>query len=350
VNPLRKLKLKSQLRNCDYALAGAVIKQQYYDANKSTVINQLIDDFMADPGFDTALKLIGYNDMMVFYFTESCAGGLYVRKNVQESTKDDSPSTSHSYLSRTEDSKEEQEAEWITKEKPKDSMSDRQRQILEESEAWMEQMIAREGRKPSPNSIPETVIPLSKESTAESEWLPIIEQVTDSTENEAAAAQEAFQSIAGKSATDNEPESVYESRSFYEPEPEYEPEPVFEPEPVYEPEYEPEPVYEPEPIYEPEQAFETKRSSKNQQAVPAPLAQPAPPEQAVPAKQLKSYPNVIATLKIDIHTMVKQLEEYRRELSYYPFNEKQLIAWIKSLEEAIEEFSEVVDILEDQNH
>ena len=65
------------------------------------------------------------------------------------------------------------------------------------------------------------------------------------------------------------------------------------------------------------------------------------------AKPRKTYSNVIATLKIDIHTMMKQLEEFRRELSYHPENENQLVAWIKSLEEAIEEFSEVVDILED---
>lgn len=57
VNPLKKLKLKSQLRNCDYVLAGTVIKQQYYDPTKSTVINRLIDEFMANPNFDNALKI-----------------------------------------------------------------------------------------------------------------------------------------------------------------------------------------------------------------------------------------------------------------------------------------------------
>ena len=84
MNLVRKLKLKAVLRNCDYALAGAAIKQQYYDEHKDTIINRLIDQYLMNPGFEESLKLIEYNDMMIFYFTESCEGGLYVRKTVQE--------------------------------------------------------------------------------------------------------------------------------------------------------------------------------------------------------------------------------------------------------------------------
>lgn len=69
------------LRNCDYELAGTVLMQQYYDNSKNTELNRLLDAYMDDPCFDNAVKLIKYNDMFVFYFTESCKGGLYVRKS-----------------------------------------------------------------------------------------------------------------------------------------------------------------------------------------------------------------------------------------------------------------------------
>lgn len=78
------MKLRAMLRNCDYILAGTVIKQQYYDETKDTQINRLIDRYLSNPGFDEAIKLIKHNELMVYYFTESCHGGLYVRK--QEST------------------------------------------------------------------------------------------------------------------------------------------------------------------------------------------------------------------------------------------------------------------------
>lgn len=74
------------LRNCDYELAGTVLKQQYYDEHKPTELNRLIDLYIEDPCFDNAVKIIKYNDMFVFYFTESCHGGLYVRKNTSTAT------------------------------------------------------------------------------------------------------------------------------------------------------------------------------------------------------------------------------------------------------------------------
>lgn len=90
MNIFARMRLKSMLRNCDYVLAGTVLKQQYYDENKDTELNRLIDEFMANPGFDNAVKLIEYNEMLVFYFTESCHGGLYVRK-AEEAAKESAP-------------------------------------------------------------------------------------------------------------------------------------------------------------------------------------------------------------------------------------------------------------------
>lgn len=79
----QKLKLKSMLRNCDYKLAGTVLKQQYYDESKPTELNRLIDNLLQRPGFDAAVELIKYNELFVYYFTESCTGGLYVRQQTK---------------------------------------------------------------------------------------------------------------------------------------------------------------------------------------------------------------------------------------------------------------------------
>jgi len=93
----QKLKLKSMLRNCDYVLAGTVLKQQYYDESKPTELNRLIDNLLQRPGFETAVELIKYNELFIYYFTESCKGGLYVRKQAKsdaaENASDGSPDT-----------------------------------------------------------------------------------------------------------------------------------------------------------------------------------------------------------------------------------------------------------------
>lgn len=271
MNPLKKLKLKSQLRNCDYILAGTVIKQQYYDAKKPTVINRLIDEFIADPGFDTALKLIEYNDMMVFYFTESCAGGLYVRKTA---------ALEHNKSATEQSPEEEAIEEQDLPEEPHELLTDKpdqhveeHKKILEESEAWMEQMIASGSRKQQHQPKVQTILETIEETHEHTLVFHIVEEA--------------------------EPEAAVSSESDDASE---------------------------------EAAFEI------------PEVESLPPRSAI--KQ-RNYSNVIATLKIDIHTMSRQLDEYRRELSYYPSNEKQLIAWIKALEAAIEEFSDVVDLLED---
>ncbi|MBO9609943.1 MAG: hypothetical protein J7639_28555, partial [Paenibacillaceae bacterium] len=92
MNPLKKFKLKAMLRNCDYILAGTVIKQKYYNMNKGSEFNRLIDQYMEDPGFANAVKLIEYNEMTVFYFTESCQEGLYARKSLQDAKPEELPS------------------------------------------------------------------------------------------------------------------------------------------------------------------------------------------------------------------------------------------------------------------
>ncbi len=88
MNFLRKMQLKTQLKNCDFALAGTVIKQQYYQPNSNSELNRLIDDFLANPCLENAYGLIDHSEMMIFYFTESRTGGLYVKKNQQQKIVD----------------------------------------------------------------------------------------------------------------------------------------------------------------------------------------------------------------------------------------------------------------------
>ena len=164
------MKLRSKLRNCDYKLAGTVIKQQYYNDNSHTEINRMIDHFMEDPGFDRALDLIEYNEMIVFYFTESCTDGLYVRKttNSTEQLKSSEPPedipieqeqapifTEPASASRFIDDTVSPSAPPELDKKPSSSHSEHLQKI-QESEEWMDQMISRLTRKPKQPAVPDT--------------------------------------------------------------------------------------------------------------------------------------------------------------------------------------------------
>lgn len=429
MNPFKKLKLKSQLRNCDYVLAGTVIKQQYYDSAKSTVINRLIDEFMADPNFDNALKLIEYNEMLTFYFTESCAGGLYVRKSSQDAP-DDADAAHHVSVdaddgygedetgfvsgSRTDNEGDGWADSWIgtssetrlepdtgtaqekawdvqaaheTAESPDDDgvateeasmptdedmkrkyRQQKQQQILRESEALMEQLLSLDMRRRKPaQPQEETASPddaeWSASGTGGGEEVGDTDMATrqydigDLGQEEAAPAAEpmpyqdpehmetatykdgfgmpdadASESYIAESSTGNEHGSAAWS---------FEAETTKEAEAV-QPESSP---IQDESQHHRDTYAAMAASGGSFGGVPDKDA----PEAPVHRLPKRSYANVIATLKIDIHTMATQLEDYRRELSYNPANEQQLIEWINALEDAIEEFSQVVDHLEEQH-
>jgi hypothetical protein len=469
VNPLKRLKLKSQLRNCDYVLAGTVIKQQYYDPAKNTVINGLIDEFMANPNFENALKLIEYNEMLTFYFTESCAGGLYVRKSTQDpaapatrqpSPDDDefaafahagsgtarkSPGAKRSDDSFIPDDPAEtglpqspgEPAGTEGKAEPAsadvaDGLSDpldedpkrrlrrqKQQEILQESEALMEQLLSLDirRRKPAPlkddAAVAESREPLRndepiapksaqddsvdadtrlyktplhddapspRESDPDTSFPPFAEQ----------SAAEAAPAMEPDAEPDMAPERPASSAAFSGPERTEKaarygrnglaktepagPKPSWARKPYWEDDapakgdeadmpargrnvaagsaepaaVEPSRGTNPagqtaEPATRPDQRREEDEAPARTGAQPAPDAAEPPPHRL----PKRSYANVIATLKIDIHTMAKQLEDCRRQLSQNPPNEKQLIAWISALEDAIEEFSQVVDHLEE---
>lgn len=112
MNFLEKMKLKAQLRNCNYELAGTVLKQQFYDYDKNTELNRLIDTLIEKPCFENAMDIIEQNEMYIFYFTESCYDGLYVRKsNEKDKEKETEPSRNeqlHDALAQQASSKEEE--------------------------------------------------------------------------------------------------------------------------------------------------------------------------------------------------------------------------------------------------
>jgi len=493
VNPLKRLKLKSQLRNCDYVLAGTVIKQQYYDPTKPTVINNLIDEFMANPGFENALKLIEYNEMLTFYFTESCAGGLYVRKSQDSAAPSSSPSRQETAsrpaiggagLASDEPERpsgKDDDAAPATgarhaasrlREAPRplpdlappagdagpeagpepdaaagptgspgtpdaadpfgnDPFENdpkrklrrlKQQEILQESEALMEQLLsldmrrrrqtglkrdrdaAADGGREGPAAGGRYVSPPS--GTEPDDWEAATRKYTfgrasgesgraggstgfaggwtavDETKREAASALESPPAFAETAETGDGPATAAVSAGRKRPEGPNAPKPAWVRKPYAdEPELHPDEAEPARPHADgaasaaatagpvrdaatagPAPEPETAGSARDPESFPirkgdaAPISPPeaavraepaAQPEQPVHRLPKRSYANVIATLKIDIHTMARQLEDCRRELSRNPPDEKQLIAWISALEDAIEEFSQVVDHLEE---
>lgn len=319
------MKLKSKLRNCDYKLAGTVIKQQYYNENSYTEINRMIDHFMEDPGFDRALDLIDYNEMIVFYFTESCTDGLYVRKAPVDPTKSSVQETS-SYEQASIFAKPPsiRTSDNLPMNKQSSNLPDNERtthsehlQKIQESEEWMDQMISRLARKPKLPTVIE--IPL----------VDIIPSVKVYNEDEV----ESFDTIEFKSADSLRDVEVYKEDESL---------PKLELEKAIEVFY--------EEVVESTAAFEfvaSAESSRHLEAINAAGLFSSSPIPEPERKKRPGFPNVVATLKIDLHTMMKQLDEYRYQLAYHPHNEQQMIEWIDSLEKAVDEFSGAIDLIED---
>lgn len=399
MSPFKRLKLKAMLRNCDYILAGTVIKQQYYDANKNTEVNRLIDQFMANPGFDEALKLIAYNDFMVFYFTESCTDGLYVRKTSQEPPKAAATPTNNASSRTVEDFdhagglgdgpsaphnlkmlKNEQEVaaaadaeltQTDTVEEPQE-LSEKARhlkQIIQESEEWMEQVIANRQLKKTDSL-----------SSGKGKLSPIVkkqQQPADTATKKSATVQAAAADIVNAKMAQEVLEDVNIVELRYR---ELEKAIANQESTAADGKIQESMInamtdeinrmerenaaaanlkreqQESSNAMEPKQDALDDRS-KQVQPTPAPellQAQVAASEPAAPPSRVNrilqhSFPNVAATLKIDIHTMSKQLDDYRRQLSFSPANKEQLKAWIQSLEEAIQEFSLALDLLEGED-
>ena len=403
MNIFARMKLKSMLRNCDYVLAGTVLKQQYYDENKDTELNRLIDEFMANPGFENAVKLIEYNEMLVFYFTESCHGGLYVRK-AEEAAKE---SASMEIASERLGGRAAVAPEAaVTEGGPKGGLEaseptpkDKRREKYERLENAWNELLSDPHLNPKLKKLEPSRQELSLESresdrkNIEPDPVSAKEEVKPAPPVSARADIPEEMDLAGSDLLDDlsVPDEQFEM-------PKSEPVQTMKPElpkdeqvaagqpgfPDINPgevqparaRKEPEVFYETMPFRNPYEEYErsfsrnagtdrnfgrtdsyigagVRVSVREAAAAQAPLAEN--PTAEIPAEeedemstivpQNTRFPNVIGTLKIDIRDMKQQVAEYRRLIAEDPAQRDTYEAWIRALEAAIEEFTLSVAIL-----
>lgn len=74
------MKLKMMLKDCDFELAEEIIREKYDIKNASYEVSERVEDFLLNPCYKTAKKLIDADPIFTFYFKECSGNGLYVRK------------------------------------------------------------------------------------------------------------------------------------------------------------------------------------------------------------------------------------------------------------------------------
>lgn len=338
------------LRNCNYELAGTVIKQQYYDDHKQTEINRLIDRFMADPGFDEALNLIAYNEMMIFYFTESCEDGLYVRQSTKETEEAHHHSADKSSPHTRDDDTQEPsdtpapafQSDTDKAAEPNGSFPNEsaetasRRKQIEESEEWMNEMIARSKRKAKPfDASARENYPAARivKSVLGQSFHAHIDYGDPPGEQHPAAEQQAEEAP--------EAPTAYIERIEYINDAQHEPEAAAQALPDDDFAFDAAPQV-PGSSSAPETAAYAQLGHRSASEAAAASEHAGQADAAV----RPSFANVVTTLNMDIHTMMKQLSDYRRQLAEHPPDEERIRIYIRSLEKAIDEFSLAVDLLE----
>lgn len=442
MNFFEKIKLKTTLRNCDYKLAGKVIRQQFYVSGRDAEINRLIDEYDLNPCFESAIKLIDHNELLVFYFTESCSGGLYIRQS-DEQTKSNKVDFD---LSTDEDMLGSPVNEPVVE----DTMSNRfsfnpqkmaakvvdpdKIQHLEESYNWMKDMISKQsGKQAVPITSDETEgnleLPLEIEDSLQEEnelgkQNPVtkrqsqpkdIEQINLAIDHEDLDSETATLVIDTTSFNLSELKKAEKAKAklaqlqvqeqIVEDETTVEEvnlsvdgfEDVVEEEVYEEAKAEVEEIVVTKPKREIEVFYETapleslpdwvsevdedaiiataiaQNAKKAIEPVELPPISPAkamvsdmigtnPPNMdTAPLKSILeevkaeiettrvrpplTFTNLISTIQLDIDTMRKQLNDYKRELRINPWDSDQLQTIIYSLEDAIYEFNEAIRIL-----
>ncbi|HEX7057225.1 MAG TPA: hypothetical protein VF260_08540 [Bacilli bacterium] len=326
MNVFEKLKLRSQLKNCDFRLAGTVIKQQYYQKNGESELNRLIDDLLSNPCFDTAIKLIEYDYLMTFYFTESKNGGLYIQKKGQldnMSAENDEENTQPAHSTEFPADKVP-EPELLNEIKVS-------RWVMPTAGRKSEEVFRREDFY-SPESPPNPV--LIDEETAP---LPRVKFK----DNLPFSARSVFPQKQEKQAkTKAEPD--WESVSLEEKKEE-----VLYPAEMEKPGEE---VAESGLEIKKAKADDVFRPTGNN-AVTFRYAETEHPANGqafdlhavIPEKT--AFPNVLATLKIDINEMKKQISIYNKRIADDHPESAKYKGWVKSLEKALDEFTDAVRIL-----
>jgi len=76
---VRKRQLKKILKDCDYKLAAAALKHQFAGGVIKKDLAILLDAYLANPSFDTAMDLIAFDEVLLVFFAESSEGGFFDR-------------------------------------------------------------------------------------------------------------------------------------------------------------------------------------------------------------------------------------------------------------------------------
>ena len=425
MNLFEKWKLKTTLRNCDYKLAGKVIRQQFYVSGKDAEINRLIDEYDENPCFDTAVKLIDHNELLVFYFTESCTGGLYIRQSEQKEKAAKQPETNLAVENKPLEQADIDDTMAnrfsINPQKMAAKVDPDKIQHLEESYNWMKDMISKQSGKQGG-----AILPPVEEGNFELD-LDVEVQVTDATDVQPATQtkrqsgpkdiqqinlaidsedidQETATLVIDTKSLQLRPKSsrkkkeenpvaeennvpVDENREESEAQADvnlavdgFEEKLIQDQPTIIKPKREIEVFYETAPleslpkwVSEIDEDAVIAGTNVVPQKVEAPIVEPAksivseligdmPPNmdtaplksiledvraeiEATRVRPLLTYSNVINTIQLDIDTMKKQLNDYRRELKINPWDSDQLQAIIRSLEDAIFEFTQAIETL-----
>ncbi len=86
MNFFERRRMKALLDDCNYQLAAEIIQQRFGDNDDHYGLSSLIDQYVNNPCFETAIKLIERDSLFINYFTESKPEGLYSRlKSKKES-------------------------------------------------------------------------------------------------------------------------------------------------------------------------------------------------------------------------------------------------------------------------
>lgn len=74
-----KLKIKAQLKDCDYVVAKLAMIQKFSGAIINDELTKILDEFMANPCFENAVKLIDYDPDFIDFFNECKPNGYFTR-------------------------------------------------------------------------------------------------------------------------------------------------------------------------------------------------------------------------------------------------------------------------------
>lgn len=88
MNFIEKMKIKTMLKECDFELAEVIIREKFDLKSASYDIADRVEDFLLNPCYKTAKKLVDIDPIFAFYFKECSGNGLYVRKYRSQEAKD----------------------------------------------------------------------------------------------------------------------------------------------------------------------------------------------------------------------------------------------------------------------